>query len=49
MSDVLLLLFMIVLFAYTAYALWTAPRQRTLTERARQRRTNPVWKDRGTL
>lgn len=61
MSDVVLLLFMVALFGYVGYALWTAPAKPTNEEiddvvrrcrlniRALQRRTDPVWKDRGKL
>lgn len=49
MSDVILLLFMVVVFVYTGYALSTAKPTDKWSERARRRRTNDVWKDRGTL
>lgn len=49
MSDVILLVFMIVVFSYTTYLLLKAKPVDRLSERARQRRINSVWKDRGTL
>lgn len=51
MSDFILLLFMIAVFGYVGITIWRNSNVSTnkLDERALRRRTDPVWKDRGTL